>query len=433
MIKKKLKANRKEKSYKSKLPLSLVAEAESVYFTTRIQTRPPSITLTYPGKKSETDILSPKPSVALKKVSMFGQIRFDESSNQLIEGDNLEVLRCLLADNSIAGRVREIYIDPPYSTNQSYRIGSERTATVSSSDADEVAYVDSLSGANFLEFLRERLILLREILANDGSIYLHIDYKIGHYVKIVMDEVFGPKNFINDITRIKCNPKNFSRKGYGNVKDLILFYSKTRNYVWNEPRIEFTDEDITKLFPRIDKDGRRYTTTPLHAPGETRNGSTGQQWLGLFPPKGRHWRVPPKELSKLERMSLIEWSTTGNPRKKIYADEKLASGKKLQDVWELKDPPFPTYPTEKNIELLKRIISASSNPGDLVLDCFVGSGTTLLAAEQLGRKWIGIDASKAAAKVALRRLQSLKHYNSFSFSQAIDLKGSTKKKNGTYL
>src|SRR5205085_12431945 len=137
---------------------------------------------------------------------------------------------------------------------------------ISNSLSDTLAYSDNLIGADFLEFLRIRLIFLRELMADTASIYLHIDYKIGHYVKIIMDEVFGIKNFRNDITRIKCNPKNFQRKAYGNVKDLILFYTKSDKYTWNESKDEFSAEDITRLFKKIDKDGRRYTTIPLHAP-----------------------------------------------------------------------------------------------------------------------------------------------------------------------
>jgi adenine-specific DNA-methyltransferase len=243
--------------------------------------------------------------------------------------------------------------------------------------------------------------------------YLHIDYKIGHYVKILMDEIFGSSNFINDITRIKCNPKNFSRRGFGNVKDMILFYAKSKSFVWNEPRTEMNEEDIIRLFPKIDKEGRRYTTNPLHAPGETENGDTGKKWNGLFPPPGRHWRVPPKELSRLESLGLIEWSKTGNPRKKIFADDIFKRGKKLQDVWELKDPPYPTYPTEKNRDLLKRIINASSNVGDYVLDCFAGSGTTLIAAEELKRKWIGIDNSKSSIDIMIKRLRKIKNVTQF--------------------
>ena len=158
--------------------------------------------------------------------------------------------------------------------------------------------------------MRERLILARELLSERGSIYLHIDYKIGHYVKIIMDEIFGTKNFRNDITRIKCNPKNFSRKAYGNIKDLILFYSKASNPIWNEPFIPFSDEDKTRLYKKIDEQGKFYTTVPLHAPGETKDGVTGGTFRGMLPPKGRHWRTSPAELEKLDEQGLIEWSKT---------------------------------------------------------------------------------------------------------------------------
>ncbi len=331
---------------------------------------------------------------SLKKVKSFGQKRLDSWNNMLIFGDNLIVLENLLKEQNIAGKVRLVYIDPPFSTNHDFRSGKFRTSTVSYSSEDEMAYEDNLVGAEYLDFLRRRLILLRELLADNGSIYLHIDWKMGHYVKVLMDEIFGQERFINDITRIKCNPKNFERKGYGNIKDMILFYSKTDRYVWNEPREEISGEDIWRLFPKTGKDGRKYTTTPLHAPGETRIGPTGQPWKGLKPPNGRHWRYSPDELDRLEEHGLIEWSPTGNPRKKIYADEVLAKGKKRQDIWEFKDPPYPTYPTEKNLEMLKVIIEASSNPNDIVLDCFAGSGTALVAAEEMGRRWIGIDNSK---------------------------------------
>ncbi|MDF2954921.1 MAG: Adenine specific DNA methylase Mod [Candidatus Alkanophagales archaeon MCA70_species_2] len=346
------------------------------------------IKLEYDGKKSESEILNkPIKGYALKEIKSYGNSRLDGWKNMLIFGDNFIALKLLLKNPQIKGEVRLIYIDPPFSTNQIFKAGNNRTATISRSDEDLIAYKDTLSGAEYLEFLRERLILLKEILADNGSIYLHIDCKIGHYVKIIMDEIFGPDRFINDITRIKCNPKNFERKAYGNIKDMILFYSKTSKYVWNDPREELTEEDIKRLFPKIDSNGRRYTTTPLHAPGETKNGPTGQPWRGIKPPKGRHWRYPPEELERLDKMGLIEWSSTGNPRKKIYVDDVLAKGKKRQDVWELKDPPYPTYPTEKNLEMLKTIIEASSNPDDIVLDCFVGSGTTIVAAEKTGRRW----------------------------------------------
>jgi adenine-specific DNA-methyltransferase len=228
-----------------------------------------------------------------------------------------------------------------------------------------------------------------------------------------MDKIFGEDNFINHIVRIKCNPKNFHRAGYGNIHDMILFYSKTQNYVWNDSRESFSEDDIRRLSPKVDKSGRRYTTTPLHAPGETQNGVTGLPWRGIRPPRGRHWQYPPEELDRLDKEGLIEWSPNGNPRKIIYADEMIQKGKKRQDVWDFKDPPYPIYPTAKNIEMLKVIINASSNPDDIVLDCFAGSGTTLVAAEALGRRWIGIDISEVAIETIQKRLLSMKNVSAF--------------------
>ena len=354
--------------------------------------------LTYENKNSEKEILQRNLSVDFRQ-------DWNETENKLIQGDNLFVLKTLLEKHNLKSKIDLVYIDPPFATQKSFSVGEERTSTISKSLNDVLAYSDDLVGKDFLEFLRIRLIYLRELMAETASIYLHIDYKIGHYVKIIMDEVFGIRNFRNDITRIKCNPKNFSRKAYGNIKDMILFYTKSDKYTWNEPKDEYTEEDVEKLFKKTDKDGRKYTTIPLHAPGETTNGATSHEWRGLKPPKGRHWRSEPKVLEQLEKEDLIEWSSNGVPRKKIYVDER--NGKKKQDIWEYKDTQYPNYPTEKNIEMIKTIISASSNENDLVLDCFCGSGTTLEAAHQLGRKWIGIDQSNEAIKATRKRLSEM--------------------------
>lgn len=353
--------------------------------------------IAYDNKQTEKDIISSNSRAKLEIISGKG------AKNKLIHADNLSALKTLLDD--YAGKVDLIYIDPPFATNGHFKISDDRANTISSSNGDAIAYSDTLIGADFLEFLRERLIFLRELLSKRGSIYLHIDYKIGHYVKLIMDEVFGRDKFRNDITRIKCNPKNFSRKAYGNIKDLILFYSKSENPIWNEPRTPFTEADKDRLFKKIDKDGRRYTTIPLHAPGETTNGKTGKEWKGMKPPKGRHWRSEPAVLEELDKQGLIEWSSNGVPRKKIFLDEK--EGKKMQDIWEFKDPQYPKYPTEKSLDLLKFIVEASSNEGDLVLDCFCGSGTTLMAAQELNRNWIGIDQSDQAIKVAQKKLSQI--------------------------
>ena len=353
--------------------------------------------ITYDNKKGEKDILEKTSRVELKTVSGKG------AKNKLIHADNLSTLKTLLDDYS--GKVDLIYIDPPFATNGHFKISDDRANTISSSNEDAIAYSDTLIGADFLEFLRARLIFLRELLSERGSIYLHIDYKIGHYVKLIMDEVFGRDMFRNDITRIKCNPKNFHRKAYGNIKDLILFYSKSATPTWNDPRVPFTEEDKERLFKKLDKGGRQYTTIPLHAPGETSNGNTSKEWKGMKPPKGRHWRTDPAILEEWDKQGLIERSANGVPRKKIFLDER--EGKKMQDIWGFKDPQYPQYPTEKNLDLLKFIIEASSDKDDLVLDCFCGSGTTLLAAQELGRRWIGIDKSGPAIKVAKKRLSNL--------------------------
>lgn len=323
-------------------------------------------------------------------------------NNLLIQNDNLQGLHYLL-DNGYAGKIDLVYIDPPFATGGNFTITDGRASTISNSKKGKVAYTDVLQGSDFIEFLRERLILIKELLSDKGSIYLHIDYKIGHYVKVMMDEVFGIDNFRNDITRIKCNPKNFDRIGYGNIKDMILFYTKTNTPIWNEPRQPYTQQDIETLFAKVDKNGRRYTTVPIHAPGETDNGESAQPFKGIFPPKGRHWRTDVATLEKWDAEGLIEWSENGNPRKKIYADER--EGKRVQDIWEFKDPMYPVYPTEKNSDLLELIIKTSSNPDSIVMDCFAGSGTTLKAAQKLGRTWIGIDQSELAIKTIREKLR----------------------------
>ena len=326
--------------------------------------------------------------------------------NILIKGDNVQGLQYLLKYKKLKSKIDLVYIDPPFATGGNFTITNGRASTISNSRNGDVAYSDKLTGKNFIEFLRQRLIILKELLSEKGSIYLHTDYKIGHFVKVMMDEVFGIENFRNDITRIKCNPKNFKRIGYGNIKDLILFYSKSSKPIWNEPREKYTDKDLETLFAKIDKKGRRYTTVPIHAPGETENGKSNQPFKGILPPKGRHWRTDVETLEQWDKDGLIEWSSTGNPRKIIFADER--EGKRVQDIWEFKDPQYPTYPTEKNSALLDLIIKTSSNRDSIVLDCFCGSGTTLKSAQINRRKWIGIDNSEHAIKATIKKLTAVK-------------------------
>ena len=335
------------------------------------------------------------------------------AKSKLIKGNNLEVLKHLRDSKGMAGKIDLIYIDPPFATNNVFNMSEDKASSISRISGGDIAYSDELIGEEYLDFLRERLLILRDLLSEEGSIYLHIDYKIGHYVKVLMDEIFGINNFINDITRIKCNPKNFSRKAYGNVKDMILFYAKkSGNHIWNEPKIKHSKEDIERLFKKTDENGRRYTTVPVHAPGETANGLTGQPWKGMNPPRGRHWRYSPEQLDILDSQGLIEWSKNDVPRKKFFVDE--SNGKKIQDILEFKDPQKTKYPTEKNIELIELIVSASSSENSLVLDCFCGSGTTLIAASNLSRNWIGVDQSNSAVKISKERLDKLNDYEKSS-------------------
>lgn len=351
------------------------------------------VRLSYEGKKPERDILLTPPADCRE---LWPRHDGEPAPNRLYFGDNLPILAALTRDPKIRGKVRLVYIDPPYATRSVFQSRNQTDA-----------YMDLLEGAYYLEFLRERLILLRELLADDGSIYVHLDDNMAFLAKAVMDEVFGRANFRNWITRKKCNPKNYTRKAYGNVTDFILFYTKTENYVWHRPVDPWTEERAAKEYQYVEPGtGRRYKKVPVHAPG-VRNGETGQPWRGMKPPPGKHWQYPPRTLDGMDARGEIYWSPTGNPRRKIYLDQ--SEGVPVQDIWlDFRDAhnqniEVSGYPTEKTPGLLKRLLEASSNPGDLVLDCFCGSGTTLSVASHLGRHWLGMDNSREAIAATLRR------------------------------
>ncbi|MEO7021454.1 MAG: site-specific DNA-methyltransferase, partial [Ktedonobacteraceae bacterium] len=355
-----------------------------------------NLSLTYEGKRPEQDILATQPASLHTLWEGPSQQRVAQNTNFLYYGDNKPILASLLQDPTICGHVRLVYIDPPFATNSVFQSRSQGDA-----------YCDLLVGAHYIEFMRERLILLRELLSDDGSIYVHLDENMAFHIKIIMDEIFGHGNFRNWITRKKCNPKNYTRKTYGNVSDYILFYTKSNNYVWDRSFIPWTDESSTKEYQYIEKEtGLRYKKVPVHAPG-VRNGATGKEWKGKLPPPGKHWQYPPEVLDEMDARGEIYWSPTGNPRRKIYLE--ASEGIPVQDIWmDFKDAHnqnihITGYPTEKNPDLLARIIEASSHPGDLVLDCFAGSGTTLAVASKLKRRWLGIDNSTEAISTIFRR------------------------------
>ncbi|MDX9710504.1 MAG: site-specific DNA-methyltransferase [Trichloromonas sp.] len=329
----------------------------------------------------------------------------------LFHGDNKEVLGHLLA-NGFRGKVKLIYIDPPFDSGADYvrkvqLRGGAATAKIDGESyalGEQIQYTDIWANDNYLQFMYERLMLLRELLAEDGSLYLHCDWHKNHHLRCLMDEVFGAENFRSQIVREKCNPKNYTSSEFGNIHDTLLFYSKGNIPVWNRLFEDRTEGDLIDDFPRVDSTGRRYKTAPLHAPG-IRSGETGLPWRGISPPPGNHWRYIHSTLEKLDTDGLIEWSETGNPRKIIFADEN--KGVPVQDIWTKMKDNGGDYPTGKNELLLVRIICASSNPNDLVLDCFIGSGTTAAVAQKLGRRWIGCDINKGAIQTTAKRLQTI--------------------------
>lgn len=344
--------------------------------------------LSYENKKDKSDILNLK--FDNTDLELINKEHDGKYINSIFFGDNLIVLSKLL--NELKGKVDLIYIDPPFGTNSEFFLYD-----------GETGYEDKQINNIYLEFLRERLILLRELLSEKGSIYLHIDKKMSHYVKIILDEVFGEANFLNEITRIKCNPKNFARKAYGNYTDVIFFYAKEKDKnIFNDITIPLTEDEVQKAFEKIDENGMRYTTHPLHAPGVTKDGVTGAEWNGMLPPEGRHWRYKPEVLDELLANNKIEISKTGNPRKKVYAcDHK---GKKQQDLWEYKDKgvKYTTYPTEKNIDMLRYIIENSSNEDSIIMDAFAGSFKFLVEGYDMKRKVIGIDWNESAIATGLK-------------------------------
>lgn len=331
--------------------------------------------------------------------SEFSSLKTKNKYGLFIKDDNFIAMTRLL--DEYQGKIDLVYIDPPYNTKSVFYYDNKKTSTISSSKNVDIAYKDNMAFKDYLEFVRERLILIHKLLSPKGTLYLHIDIKVGHYVKIILDEIFGANNFINDITRVKSNPKNFSRNAYGNEKDVIYVYSKMeKNNIFNNVLNPISKEKIEKKFSKIDKNGKRYTTVPCHAPGETKNGVTGMKWKDIFPPKGRHWRYSPEELEKLDKDNRIEWSKNGVPRIIKYADEH--NGEKIQDIWkDFKDPQCPDYPTQKNLDMLELIIKQSSNENSVIMDCFAGSSSFLEIGLKNNRFVIGIDNSDIAYKLLL--------------------------------
>jgi adenine-specific DNA-methyltransferase len=333
--------------------------------------------------------------------------------NQIYHGENIDVMNYLINEQDMAGEVTLAYIDPPYAADHAFesRGGGRNDPT----------YNDSFEDSEYLEFLRERLVLIHELLSEDGSIYVHIGEEMMAHVKILLDDVFGRDNYENTISRKKCHSKNSTKKRYGNVQDFIFFYAKnSEKKTWERPTRPPNKEEKERAMKEYryeeEKTGRKYMKVPIHAPGE-RDGETGEPWRDMEPPEGKHWTYPPEKLEEMAEEGLIVFSGNGNPRKKVYYDQR--DGVPVTDMWLDKrdyynqQQSITGYPTEKNVDLLERIIEASSNEGDLVLDCFMGSGTTLAAADKLNRNYIGIDKGDEAFSVTQERLKEESGHSPF--------------------
>lgn len=360
--------------------------------------------------------------------------------NKLFYGDNLEIMR-----NMPKGCVDLIYLDPPFNSKRNYNImyktmtGKPVSEQVEAfcdtwemdADKERVArempvlmreygidhyYVEfwrlwmkALRNTQphllaYLIYMVERLLHMKVILKANGSIYLHCDPTASHYIKVMMDGIFGHHNFQNEIIW-KRTSAHSSAKRYGPVHDTILFYSCRDKFTWNT-QFQPYDEDYTEtFFEQVDDDGRRWKRTDLTGAGTTK-GESGKPWRGLdVTAKGRHWAYVPKELERLDRAGKIHWPKKkgGMPRLKQYLEDM--PGVQLQDIWTDISPIHNLaserlgYPTQKPISLLDRIILSSTHEGDVVFDPFCGCGTTIYSANKNNRKWIGCDIAILAIKL----------------------------------
>lgn len=332
-------------------------------------------------------------------------------------GDNLEQLKKLPE-----ACIDLIYIDPPFNSNRNYEVFWGETREKRSFE-DRHASTQA-----YIEFMRPRCVELARVLKKTGSFYYHCDWHASHYVKVMLDQIFGENQFRNEIIWKRTSSHNDPR-GYGNIHDTILFYTAGETYAWNVQYGPYTQDYIEAEF-RADKEGKLVKYENLTGAGVT-NGPSGQPWRGVDPSKsGRHWAIPRRVLqkhgvddeglttqAKLERLLVagcIKTDAKGIPLMrglKTYLDE--LPGMPLQTIWTDIPKVGNTakerlgYPTQKPLPLLERIIKTSSNENDLVLDAFCGCGTALVAAQNLGRQWIGIDISPTACRVMAKRLRDV--------------------------
>lgn len=335
----------------------------------------------------------------------------------LFHGDNKEVLAHLLA-NGFRGKVNLVYIDPPFDSGADYvrkvtLRGSKGTAKLDGEGytlGEQLQYTDIWANDNYLQFMFERLLLLRELLTQDGVLYLHADTNRGYALRSVLDEVFGADHFRNEIVWQRTTAHSDTEGRFGEVHDTILCYAKGDTNTWSDLYSPYSEDYLDSKYTLVESGtGRRYRLGDLTAPGPRPN--LEYEWRGIKPPPGRCWAVQSDKMDEYERQGRIVLAKSGMPQYKRYLDEM--KGVPLQDVWTDVPPVNPmaderlAYPTQKPEALLDRLIRASSSPGAVVLDCFIGSGTTAAVAQKLGRRWIACDINKGSIQTTSRRLQTI--------------------------
>jgi len=367
-----------------------------------------------------------------------------DSPNKLYFGDNLNILRDYVADAS----VDLIYLDPPFNSSATYNVlfkeksGAESAAQITAFEdtwqwgleteavykeivtsgprklADLMQALLAFLGRNdmmaYLVMMAARLVQLHRVLKPTGSIYLHCDPTASHYLKLVLDAVFGPQQFLNEIIW-KRTTAHSSAQRYGPIHDVLLYYGKTGAIMWNPQHTSYEEEYLEKYYRYDDGDGRLYWRNSLTAAG-VRNGSSGKPWKGIdVTATGQHWKFTIEKLDALDVAGRIYWPPGGKgfPQIKRYRDE--LKGVAVGDIWTDIDRINQVaaerlgYPTQKPEALLERIIKASSNEGDIVLDPFCGCGTAIAVAERFKRRWIGIDITYLAINLVQRRLRDHFH------------------------
>lgn len=363
--------------------------------------RPYKSTVYYPAQRKE----------------VYGQEK-DGWLNKIFWGDNLQVMSHLLKE--YRGKIDLIYIDPPFDSKADYKKKIKLKGKEISNDQttfEEKQYGDIWTNDEYLQFMYERLILCRELLSDTGSIYLHCDSHQSHYLRILLDEVFGENCFVNEIIWRKSNSHNDGNK-FGCITETIFFYAKSSSYIYNK---QFYDMD-EKSYNLIEEEtGRKYKSVSMNAAGSGEPRYFNDKLL--YPPLGTHWRWSQERINNAlsQNPPKIFFTANGVPRYKQYMDEM--QGNPVQNLWvdEMEELPIENlwmdfmaiasqsnertdYPTQKPEALLERIIKTSSNPGDLIFDCFMGSGTTQAVAMKLGRRFIGADINLGAIQTTTKRL-----------------------------